>query len=101
MEWAEVINNPLLRNLSFEIELNKFEKLLMGPASSHHGHIQGWLAEILWNSLPSGEIITECSIQTSDGVKVADVAWASAEFIAEFGYAKLYPKTLDLCIEPM
>jgi Uma2 family endonuclease len=99
MEWAEVINNPLLQNLPFKIELNKFGKLLMSPASNQHGHIQGRLAGILWNSLPNGEIITECSIQTSDGVKVADVAWASAEFIAEFGYATPYPKAPELCIE--
>jgi Uma2 family endonuclease len=99
MEWAEVINNPLLQNLPFKIELNKFGKLLMSPASNQHGHIQGRLAGILWNSLPDGEIITECSIQTADGVKVADVAWASAEFIAEFGYATPYPKAPELCIE--
>lgn len=37
-------------------------------------------------------MITKCSIQTSDDVKVAEVAWASATFIAEFGYATPYPK---------
>ncbi len=99
MEWAEVINNPLLKNLPFKIELNKFGKLLMSPASNQHGNIQGRLSGILYNSLPTGEIITECSIQTSDGVKVADVAWASAEFIAEFGYATPYSKAPELCIE--
>ena len=99
MEWAEVINNPLLRNLPFKIELNKFGKLLMSPASNEHGHIQGRLSGLLWNSLPGGEIITECSVDTSDGVKVADVAWASVEFIAEFGYTTPYPKAPELCIE--
>lgn len=99
MEWAEVIDNPLLQNLPFKIELNKFGKLLMSPASNRHGRIQGRLAGLLWNSLPGGEVITECSIQTSDGVKVADVVWASAEFIAEFGYATPYPKAPELCIE--
>lgn len=44
-------------------------------------------------------MITECSIQTADGVKVADVAWASADFIAEFGYSTPYPKAPELCIE--
>jgi Uma2 family endonuclease len=99
MEWAEVIDHPSLQNLPFKIELNKFGKLLMSPASNQHGHIQGRLAGLLWNSLPGGEIITECSIETSDGVKVADVAWASAVFIAEFGYATPYPKAPELCVE--
>lgn len=99
MEWTEVINNPLLQNLPFKIELNRFGKLLMSPASNQHGNIQGRLSGILWNSLPNGEIITECSIETADGVKVADVAWASDEFIGEFGYTTPYPKAPELCIE--
>lgn len=99
MEWAEVINNPVLQNLPFKIELNKFGKLLMSPASNSHGRYQGRIAGALSQHQPEGEVITECSIQTSDGVKVADVAWASAAFIAEFGYATPYPKAPELCVE--
>ena len=99
MEWAEVINNPLLQNLPFKIELNKFGKLLMSPASNSHGRYQGRIAGALWQHQPQGEVITECSIHTSDGVKVADVAWASAAFIAEFGYTTPYPKAPELCVE--
>lgn len=101
MEWSEVVNNPLLQNLPFKIELNKFGKLLMSPASNSHGRFQGRIAGALWQKQPQpdGEVITECSIQTSDGVKVADVAWASAAFIAEFGYTTPYPKAPELCVE--
>ncbi len=99
MEWSEVIDNPLLQNLPFKIELNKFGKLLMSPASNSHGRFQGRIAGALYQRQPEGEVITECSIQTSDGVKVADVAWASTAFIAEFGYATPYPKAPELCVE--
>jgi Uma2 family endonuclease len=99
MEWSEVIDNPLLQNLPFKIELNKFGKLLMSPASNSHGRFQGRIAGALYQRQLEGEVITECSVQTSDGVKVADVAWASAAFIAEFGYATPYPKAPELCIE--
>ncbi|WP_020396526.1 Uma2 family endonuclease [Thiolinea disciformis] len=99
MEWAEVINNPLLQNLPFKIELNKFGKLLMSPASNSRGCYQGHMAGALWQHQPQGEVITECSIHTSDGVKVADVAWASAAFLAEFGYTTPYPKAPELCVE--
>lgn len=34
MEWASVISNPLLQNLPFKIELNKWGKILMSPASN-------------------------------------------------------------------
>lgn len=99
MQWSEVISNPLLQNLPFKIELNKFGKLLMSPASNSHGRIQGRLAAILWNNMPEGEVITECSIDTSDGVKVADIAWASALFVSEFGYTTPYTKAPELCVE--
>ncbi len=99
MEWSEVIDNPLLQNLPFKIELNKFGKLLMSPASNSHGRFQGRIAGALSQRQPEGEVITECSVQTSEGVKVADVAWASAAFIAEFGYATPYPKAPELCVE--
>jgi len=33
------------------------------------------------------------------GVKVADVAWASAEFISTYAYETPYPKAPEICIE--
>ncbi len=86
MEWSAVVNNPILKDLPFKIERNKFGKILMSPTSNQHGRIQSRMAANLINKLPSGEVITECSIQTSDGVKVADVAWASDVFIQSFAY---------------
>ncbi|MCH9699392.1 MAG: Uma2 family endonuclease [Gammaproteobacteria bacterium] len=99
MEWSEVINNPVLQNLPFKIELNKFGKILMSPASNQHGRLQSRLVANLINKVPSGEVITECSIQTSDGVKVADVAWASDSFIQNFAYQTPYPKAPEICVE--
>ncbi|BCG63749.1 MAG: hypothetical protein methR_P1477 [Methyloprofundus sp.] len=99
MEWSDVIENPILRDLPFKIELNKFGKLLMSPASNQHGRVQSRLAAALLNQLPKGEVVTECSIQTSDGVKVADVAWLSAAFIDEFDFVTPFPKAPELCIE--
>lgn len=40
MNWASAIENPLLRNLPFKIELNKFGQILMSPASNRHGRTQ-------------------------------------------------------------
>ena len=57
------------------------------------------MAANLVNKLPKGEVITECSIQTSEGVKVADVAWASEEFINTFAYKTPYPKAPEICVE--
>ncbi len=99
MEWSEVINNPILKDLPFKIELNKFGKLLMSPASNSHGRTQMKLGNNLTNKLPNGEVISECSIQTSEGVKVADIVWASNEFINTYAYKTPYPKAPEICIE--
>ena len=56
MEWSEVIDNPLLKNLPFKIELDKFGKLLMSPASNKHGLMQGKLSRLVGNKYPSGQI---------------------------------------------
>ncbi len=99
MQWSEVINNPLLQNLPFKIELNRYGKILMSPASNQHGHIQMKIGNHLMNVLPEGEVIAECSIQTPDGVKVADVVWASSQFISTFAYKTPYPQAPEICVE--
>ena len=99
MEWAHVLENPLLKNLPFKIELNRFGQLLMSPASNLHGRTQSRMVIALDRQQGRGEVIAECSVQTSDGVKVADVAWASDDFIAELGYETPYPKAPEICVE--
>ncbi len=99
MQWSDVIESPFLQNLPFKIEQNKFGNILMSPASNQHGRLQMKIGGNLMNKLPKGEVIAECSIQTSDGVKVADIAWASAEFIDAFAYKTPYPKAPELCVE--
>ena len=99
MEWAEVVDNPLLQDLPFKIELNKWGKILMSPASNKHGYIQADLVYELRSKLPKGKVITECSIKTQEGVKVADVAWLSEEFIDSHGFATPYQIAPEICVE--
>ncbi len=99
MDWDQVINNPFLQNLPFKIELNKFGQILLSPASNRHGIIQADLSFELRRRKRSGRVISECSIQTSDGVKVADVAWASDAFIDEYGEQTPYLKAPEICVE--
>ncbi len=99
MEWIDAINHPSLKDLPFKIELNKFGKLLMSPTSNQHGQIQIEVGYNLMTHLPQGKVIAECSIDTPEGVKVADVAWASEAFIDAYGYQTPYPKAPEICIE--
>lgn len=100
MEWSQVINNPFLKDLPFKIELNKWGKILMSPASNNHGHLQFEVgAKIRDGKQGNGKVITECSIHTSQGVKVADVAWISDEFFAQYGYETPYKRAPEICVE--
>ncbi len=99
MQWSEVLENPMLVNLPFKIELNKFGKLLMSPASNNYGKLQYTVGRKLEKGSDGGVIIMECSIDTADGVKVADVAWASDKFISENGYQTPYLKAPEICVE--
>lgn len=99
LQWRRVLHNPVLRDLPFKIELNRFGQILMSPASNKHGIVQHRVGSAIERLRKSGVVISECSILTSDGVRVADVAWASNNFIAEFGERTPYPKAPEICVE--
>jgi Uma2 family endonuclease len=99
MQWSEVLETPYLQNLPFKIELNKFGQILMSPASNRHGSIQVEVGALFLRKLPKGRTFSECSIQTRDGVRVADVAWASADFLARHGDVTPFPQAPELCVE--
>ncbi|MBK5929412.1 Uma2 family endonuclease [Halochromatium salexigens] len=99
MQWSDVVDNAMFADLPFKIELTKFGKLLMSPASNEHGRIQSHLSAMLLQQQPGGDVVAECSIATADGIKVADVAWLSADFVARHGFVTPYPKAPDICIE--
>ena len=47
----------------------------------------------------TGRVLTECPNSTADGVKAADVAWASPECIRELGNRVCFPKSPEICVE--
>jgi Uma2 family endonuclease len=99
MTWEEIIKDPTLQNLPFKIETNRFGQILMSPATNKHGSIQFDVGRNIDRRKRSGTIIVECSIDTTDGVKVADVVWASDQFMEEFGDTTPYPKAPEICVE--
>ena len=100
MTWQEVIDNPYLQNLPFKIELSKWGKVEMSPASNLHGRRQVEISSEL-SKKRGGVVIAECSIQTDDGVRVADVAWISDALYAQFGTQTPYPQAPEVCVEIM
>ena len=99
MQWQEVIDNPNLKNLPFKIELNRWGRVEMSPASNWHALLRSRLAQWIRAALNHGETLTEASVQTTDGVRVPDVVWASADFLAEQNFNTPFTRAPSICVE--
>ena len=77
MTWEEVCADPLLQDLPYKIELNKWGNIEMSPARSRHGEYQGEIGYLLRTLKPDGVAIAECPVETVENTKVPDVAWVS------------------------
>jgi len=84
-------------NLPGKIELDNWGRLLMSPASNYHSAVQTALSGKL--AALGGRAFVEASVLTSAGVLVADVAWASEEFMRVRGFETPYTRAPELCIE--
>jgi Uma2 family endonuclease len=49
--------------------------------------------------LPPGRVITECAVETTDGVKVPDVAWVSLDRLAPHKRKASMPIAPEICVE--
>nr|VFJ42247.1 MAG: Putative restriction endonuclease [Candidatus Kentron sp. FW]VFJ49895.1 MAG: Putative restriction endonuclease [Candidatus Kentron sp. FW] len=100
MQWCDVLSDPCLRDLPYKIELNERGKIEMSPASNRHGFAQSEIGFLLRKTLPEGKTITECAIRTTDGVKVADIAWGSKAFFERQSIAQdPFDEAPEICVE--
>jgi len=99
MDWQEVIEHPSLQDLPFKIELDEYGNIVMSPTSNRHGRLQGAIYKLLGSLGKDGETYLECAVATRKGVKVADVAWASAEFFQRHGETTPLPVAPEICVE--
>ncbi len=99
MNWQEVCNDPSLRDLPYKIELNEWGQIVMSPASSRHGILQGLVIDALNRLKTDGLVFPECPIRTSKGVKVPDVVWVSNKFLSQHGDENPFSLAPEICIE--
>jgi Uma2 family endonuclease len=99
MTWSEVCDDVHLRDLPFKIELNRWGKIVMSPARRVHGLLQMEIGSRLREMLPGGRVFAEAPVQTSDNVKVADVAWASEELHRSQGDEGTFTIAPEICVE--
>src|SRR5436189_3149968 len=76
--WAELLADGELAKIEGRIETDRHGQIIMSPPPApSHGSFQSEVTYLLRSLLPNGRVLTECPISTADGVKAADVAWAS------------------------
>jgi Uma2 family endonuclease len=96
--YRALCDDPRFANLPGKIELDAWGRMIMSPASNIHGIFQVRLAEFLKRDL-GGVAMVEASISTDPDVRVADVAWASTEFMRAHGHETPFTKAPEICIE--
>jgi Uma2 family endonuclease len=98
--WEEVVADPTLNKIVGRIETDRFGRIIMSPPPApRHGRYQGIIISLLKNFLPDGETISECPISTADGVRAADVAWASQERWRDLGNRACFLISPEICVE--
>jgi Uma2 family endonuclease len=98
--WAELLADRELARIEGRIETDRHGHIIMSPPPAPtHGSYQVETAHRLRGLMLAGRVISECPISTADGVKAADVAWASPERMHELGNQVCFPRAPEICVE--
>ena len=98
--WAEVLADPNLNKVEGRVETDRHGYIIMSPPpAANHGFFQGEVYFVLRSLMPNGRVSTECPISTADGVRAADVAWASPECLEKLGGRVCFPISPEICVE--
>lgn len=98
--WRQMAVDPLIKAIPFKIELNEKGSIIVTPAGRRHSFFQAFVTGELMRLLPAGTTFTEYPVETRIGVRVPDVAWASAEFMRRHGLTNdPSPSAPEICIE--
>jgi Uma2 family endonuclease len=98
--WAELLADRQLAQIEGRIETDRHGRMVLSlPPAPRHGSFQAEIGHLLWDLLPDGRVVTVCPISTADGVKAADVAWASPGCMKELGDNACFPRAPEICAE--
>lgn len=98
--WAEILDDPFFTKIEHHIETDRHGQVIMTPPPSFsHGQKGFRLAKLLETHLPGGEASLEVPISTSDGVRVADLAWLTEQQLVEARREQVLLKAPAICVE--
>ena len=103
--WDALCEDALIADLPYKVETNERGQLLMSPASTSHSRWQARMTYRLFAAIEvaglGGEVLTECAVLTSQGIKVPDVAWISEASWKARANQNLLAAAPDICVEVM
>ena len=98
--WDALQTDPALAKIEGRIETDRHGQIILSsPPAPSHGSYQSWIVVLLVKLMRGGRILTECPISTADGVRAADIAWASSEKMRELGNRSCFPTAPEICVE--
>ncbi len=98
--WAELLEDRELARFEGRVETDRHGQIIMNPPpAARHGQLQSAISYLLHTHTSGGRVVTECPISTADGVRAADVAWASDETMRALGERVCFPRAPEVCVE--
>ncbi len=98
--WDELAHDEQFKELPGRVETDRFGSVIMHHyAEFSHGSRQGDIWGFLHQSMKNGKASVECPISTSNGVKVADVAWISKARLVKVGGRAALKGAPEICVE--
>lgn len=95
--WLDLLHDPVLAKIEGRIETDRHGRVVLGGIPPvRHGMYQAQVGILLHDHMCGGVVLTVCPICTADGVRLADVAWASPECMRELGTLSCFPRAPDL-----
>ncbi len=99
MTWQEICAHPGFEDLPYKVETDARGVVTMSPHRKKHSGAQAELAHLFRLKLPDGMPHVETAIMTSDGMKTADVTWASRAVLDRDKLNDYFQTAPEICVE--
>jgi Uma2 family endonuclease len=99
LTWEAICADRSLRDLPYKIETNRYNQIVMSPATNWHSDYQANISDHLRRLMTGGQVREEFAIETDEGVRVPDVMWVSKERRAPHRRKAVIPIAPEICVE--
>lgn len=86
-------------DVQYKVERNKWGRVILSPRNNNYGILQFEIGSLLKNKFPSGRVIMDCAIETPEGVRVADLVWASDAYESAIRLETPVKKAPEVCVD--